>query len=162
YRDFAGTGNTMRTSHPAVRRMVTDSLRFWFSELHVDGFRFELASVFTRSDDGSIAPDDPPILSAISDSPEFGAGRLIAEPWDVNRYEVGGALAGITWAQWNGRFRDDLRSFVKGDNGRVGDVMARLYGSADLFSDGPADTYRPQQSVNFVTCHDGFCLYDLV
>jgi glycogen operon protein len=162
YRDFAGTGNTMRTSHPAVRRMVTDSLRFWFNEMHVDGFRFDLASVFTRTDDGSIAANDPPIVSAISDDPQLGAGRLIAEPWDVNTYQLGRAFPGNTWAQWNGRFRDDVRSFVKGDNGRVGDLMARLYGSADLFSDAPADTYRPQQSVNYVTCHDGFCLYDLV
>jgi len=162
YRDDAGTGNVMRTSHPAVRRLVTDSLRFWSSDLHIDGFRFDLASVFTRTDDGAVSADEPPILSAISDDPAFGAGRLIAEPWDLNVYQLGRAFPGITWSQWNGKFRDDVRSFVKGDSGRVGDLMARLYGSPDLFSDARDDAYRPQQSVNFVTCHDGFCLYDLV
>jgi glycogen operon protein len=162
YRDDAGTGNVMRTSHPAVRRLITDSLRFWSGELHVDGFRFDLASVFTRTDAGTIAADEPPILSEIGDDPVFGSGRLVAEPWDVNTYQLGRAFPGITWAQWNGRFRDDVRSFVKGDNGRVADLMSRLYGSADLFADGRDDTYRPQQSVNYVTCHDGFCLYDVV
>jgi isoamylase len=162
YRDFAGTGNVLRTSHPAVRRLIADSLRFWRKEMRVDGFRFDLASVFTRTDNGSISADEPPILSEISAYPAFAGSRLIAEPWDLETYQLGRSFPGQTWAQWNGRFRDDIRSFLKGDNGRVGDLMSRLYGSADIFPDSREDAYRPQQSVNFVTCHDGFCLYDLV
>jgi isoamylase len=162
YRDDAGTGNVMRTSHPAVRRLITDSLGFWTTELHVDGFRFDLASVFTRTDDGSIASDEPPILSEIGGDRDFACTRLIAEPWDLGTYQLGRAFPGNTWAQWNGRFRDDIRAFVKGDGGRIGNLMARLYGSADLFADSLDDAYRPQQSINYVTCHDGFCLYDLV
>jgi glycogen operon protein len=162
YRNDAGTGNVLRSSHPAVRRLITDSLRFWTTEMHVDGFRFDLASVFTRLDDGSISPVEPPIISAIGGDPDFAASRLIAEPWDVNVYQLGRAFPGNTWAQWNDRFRDDIRKFVKGDAGLVPDLMARLYGSADLFSDSLDEAFRPQQSVNYVTCHDGFCLYDLV
>jgi glycogen operon protein len=162
YRDDAGTGNVLRTSHPAVRRLITDSLAFWSRELHVDGFRFDLASVFTRKDDGSIDGNDPAILSEISTDPDFACGRLIAEPWDLGTYQLGRAFPGTTWAQWNGKFRDDIRAFVKGDGGLIGTVMGRLYGSADLFSDAREDAYRPQQSINFVTCHDGFCMYDLV
>jgi isoamylase len=162
YRNDAGTGNVLRTAHPAVRQLITDSLRFWAVEMHVDGFRFDLASVFTRTDDGSISAEEPPILSEISGDPDFAHTRLIAEPWDLNTYQLGRAFPGKTWAQWNGRFRDDVRSFMKGDDGRVGDLMARLYGSTDLFPDSRDGAFRPQQSVNFVTCHDGFCLYDLV
>jgi isoamylase len=162
YRDDAGTGNVLRTVHPTVRRLITDSLRFWTTEMHVDGFRFDLASVFTRIDDGSISADEPPILSEISGNPDFAHRRLIAEPWDLGTYQLGRAFPGNTWAQWNGRFRDDVRGFVKGDGGRVGDLMSRLYGSTDLFPDSREDAFRPQQSINFVTCHDGFCLYDLV
>jgi glycogen operon protein len=162
YRDLAGTGNVLRTSHPAVRRLITDSLRFWRTEMHVDGFRFDLASVFTRTDDGSISAEEPPILSEISGDPDFADSRLIGEPWDLDTYQLGRAFPGQTWAQWNGQFRDDLRSFVKGDGARVGDLMSRLYGSADLFPDSREEAFRPQQSINYVTCHDGFCLYDLV
>jgi isoamylase len=162
YRDDAGTGNVLRTAHPAVRRLITDSLRFWTTEMHVDGFRFDLASVFTRTDTGSISVDEPPILSEISGDPDFANSRLIAEPWDLDAYQLGRAFPGNTWAQWNGRFRDEVRAFVKGDGGRVGDLMSRLYGSADLFPDSLDEAFRPQQSVNYVTCHDGFCLYDAV
>lgn len=162
YRDDAGTGNVLRTAHPAVRRLITDSLRFWTTEMHVDGFRFDLASVFTRTDDGSISTDEPAILSEISGDPAFANSRLIAEPWDIHVYQLGRAFPGNTWAQWNGRFRDDVRSFVKSDRGRVGDLMSRLYGSADLFPDSRDDAFRPQQSINYINSHDGFCLYDLV
>ena len=162
YRDDAGTGNVLRTSHPAVRRLITDSLRFWTKETHVDGFRFDLASVFTRTDDGSISADEPAILSEISGDPDFSGCRLIAEPWDLGVYQLGRAFPGNTWAQWNGQFRDDVRAFVKSDGGLVGALMSRLYGSADLFPDSRDQAFRPQQSINYVTCHDGFCLYDLV
>jgi glycogen operon protein len=118
--------------------------------------------VFTRTDNGSISADEPPILTEISSDRDFASGRLIAEPWDLGTYQLGRPFPGNTWAQWNGRFRDDVRAFVKGDGGRVGDLMSRMYGSADLFPDGRDEAYRPQQSINYVTSHDGFCLYDLV
>ena len=162
YRNDAGTGNVFRTAHPHVRQLVLDSLRFWAHEMHVDGFRFDLASIFTRRHDGSIDLDEPPIIAEISADPDFAHVRLIAEAWDVSAYQLGRAFPGLTWLQWNGKFRDDVRSFVKSDGSLVGALMARLYGSDDLFPGSPEDAYRPQQSVNFVTAHDGFSLYDLV
>lgn len=162
YRDDTGTGNTLRSSHPATRKMILDSLRFWVQEMHVDGFRFDLASIFTRNDDGSINLDDPPIISEISSDPDFADVRLIAEAWDITSYQLGRSFPGLTWAQWNGQFRDDIRSFVKSDNGMVAKLMARLYGSDDLFPDKLDDAYHPYQSINFITAHDGFCLNDLV
>jgi len=161
YWNDTGTGNVLRTAHPAVRRLVGDSLRYWVQEMHVDGFRFDLASIFTRNDQGVIVRDDPPIISELSSDPCFANIRLIAEPWDLGTYDLGRSFPGTTWAQWNGRYRDEIRSFMKG-TGRVADVITRVYGSTDLFPDALADAYRPQQSVNFVTCHDGFCLYDVV
>jgi isoamylase len=162
YVDMTGTGNTLRTTHPAVRQLVVESLRYWVQEMHVDGFRFDLAAVFTRRDDGSLDLDAPPILSELSADPELGNVRLIAEPWALGAYELGRAFPGVTWLQWNGRFRDDVRGFLKSDPALVPAVMRRMYGSDDLFPDTPDVSYRPWQSVNFVTCHDGFCLYDLV
>lgn len=163
YRDDAGTGNVFRTAHPAARKLVLDSLRFWAQECHVDGFRFDLASIFTRRLDGSIDLDEPPVIAEISTDPAFLHTRLIAEAWDVSAYQLGRTFPGRTWQQWNGQFRDEVRQFVRGDSGLVPKLMSRLYGSCDdLFPDGLADAYRPFQSINFVTCHDGFCLYDLV
>ena len=162
YRNDAGTGNVLRTAHPHVRQMVLDSLRFWAHEMHVDGFRFDLASIFTRRHDGSIDLQEPPIIAEISADPDFAHVRLIAEAWDITAYQLGRAFPGLAWLQWNGKFRDDVRSFVKSDGGLVPALMARLYGSDDLFPGSPEDAYRPQQSVNFVTAHDGFSLYDLV
>jgi isoamylase len=162
YRNDTGTGNVLRTAHPHVRQMVLDSLRFWAHDMHVDGFRFDLASIFTRRHDGSIDLDDPPIISEISADPDFAHVRLIAEAWDIGTYQLGRAFPGMTWLQWNGKFRDDVRSFVKSDSGLVPTLIRRMYGSDDLFPGTPADAYRPQQSVNFVTAHDGFCLHDLV
>jgi isoamylase len=161
FRNDAGTGNVLRTAHPAVRRLIADSLRYWVREMHVDGFRFDLASIFTRNDQGEIVADEPPIIAELSSDPCFADIRLIAEPWGGGSYDLGRAFPGTTWAQWNGKYRDEMRSFMKG-TGRVGDVMTRVYGSTDLFPDALADSYRPQQSVNFITCHDGFCLYDIV
>jgi isoamylase len=162
YLNDTGTGNVFRTAHPHVRQLVLDSLRFWAHEMHVDGFRFDLASIFTRRHDGSIDLDEPPIISEISADPDFAHVRLIAEAWDISAYQLGRAFPGLTWLQWNGKFRDDVRSFVKSDGSLVGALMARIYGSDDLFPGSPEDAYRPQQSVNFVTAHDGFTLYDLV
>ena len=161
-RDDTGTGNVLRTAHPAVRTLVTDSLRYWARAMHVDGFRFDLATIFTRQGDGTIDLDDPAILTDISSDPDLGDRRLIAEAWDMASYQLGRSFPATTWLQWNGRYRDDVRSFVKGDNGVLGAFVARLYGSDDLFPDTPAEAYHAYQSINFVTAHDGFTLHDLV
>ena len=162
YRNDAGTGNVLNTANPAVRKMILDSLRYWAVEMRVDGFRFDLASIFTRNADGSLNLDDPPIIGEITSDPALMHKRLIAEAWDPAVYELGRKFPGVTWLQWNGKFRDDVRSFVRGDPGFVNALMARIYGSDDLFPDTLADAYRPRQSVNYITSHDGFCLYDLV
>jgi glycogen operon protein len=143
--------------------VILDSLRYWARDMRVDGFRFDLASVFARRPDGSLGYEDPPIFGDIASDPALGAVRLIAEPWDaVGAYQLGRAFPGTSWAQWNGRFRDDLRRFVRGDAGMVPALMRRLYGSDDLFPDDRENAYHPYQSVNFVTSHDGFTLWDLV
>jgi len=160
--DLTGTGNVFRVNHPAARDLILDSLRFWVTEMHVDGFRFDLASVFLRNQDGTVDLEDPAIISEISTDPDFARVRLIAEPWDLASYHLGYSFPGLTWQQWNGKFRDDVRAFVRGDAGKVGALMTRLYGSDDLFPDSLPYAYHPYQSVNFVTSHDGFCLYDLV
>jgi glycogen operon protein len=162
YRDDTGTGNVLRSAHPAVRKLILDSLRFWVHEMHVDGFRFDLASIFSRNADGSINLDDPPVISEISSDPDFAEVRLIAEAWDPGVYELGRGFPGYTWPQWNGRFRDAVRSFLRGDPGMVGEMMTRMYGSCDLFPDDVVSAYHAYQSVNYVTSHDGLCLYDLV
>ncbi len=145
--------------------MVLDSLRYWKDEMHVDGFRFDLASVFSRNADGSLNWGDAPIFSEIADDPELGQlwrVTLIAEPWDVGGYQLGRGFPGVTWLQWNARFRDDIRRFVKGDAAMVPDLMRRIYGSDDLFPDSRDYAYHPFQSVNYINSHDGFTLYDLV
>jgi glycogen operon protein len=162
YANYSGTGNTLNFGRGHVRKMVMDSLRCWKREMHIDGFRFDLASVFSRNEDGSLNWGHAPIFAEIAADPELGKLRLIAEPWDTGVYQLGRAFPGITWLQWNGRFRDDVRRFVKGDSGLVPDLMRRLYGSDDLFPDDRLDAYHAYQSVNFVTSHDGFTLYDLV
>jgi isoamylase len=162
YRNDSGTGNVLHTANVAVRKMVVDSMRFWAREMHVDGFRFDLASIFTRRTDGSIDLHDPPMISAINADPDFRDLRLIAEAWDVESYQLGRRFPGVGWYQWNDRFRDEVRAFVRGDRGTVGSLMTRIYGSADQFPDGLLDSYHAYQSVNLVTAHDGFCLYDLV
>jgi isoamylase len=162
YRNDTGTGNVLHTANPAVRRLVVDSLRFWAREMGVDGFRFDLASVFTRRSDGSVDVEDPAVIAAIGSDPDLADLRLIAEPWDLGSYQLGRRFPGAHWSQWNDRYRDEVRAFVRGDRGTVASLMTRLYGSCDQFPDEPPDAYRPFQSINFVTCHDGFCLYDLV
>ena len=162
YANYSGTGNTLNFGQAHVRQMVMDSLRYWKKQMHVDGFRFDLASVFSRNEDGSLNWGHAPIFSEIAADPELGKLRLIAEPWDTGAYQLGRGFPGITWLQWNGRFRDDLRRFVKGDPGMIPDLMRRIYGSDDFFPDDRADAYHAYQSVNYLTSHDGFTLYDLV
>ncbi len=163
YCNFSGAGNTLHCANRAVRRMIRDSLRYWVTEMHVDGFRFDLASVFSRGGGGAVNFEDPPIFGDITSSPALANVRLIAEPWDAaGMYQLGRSFPGASWSQWNGRFRDDIRQFVRGDRGMVGALMQRLYGSDDLFPDSLEEARHPYQSVNYVTAHDGFTLYDLV
>jgi isoamylase len=162
YRDETGCGNTLRCDHPVVRSLILESLSFWINRMKVDAFRFDLASVFTRTSDGGVDLHHPSLISDISFLGSRHGVRMIAEAWDIESYLLGRAFPGINWRQWNGKYRDDVRDFVKGVSGRVGALMQRLYGSDDLFPDDPENSYRPFQSVNFITAHDGFCLYDLV
>jgi isoamylase len=162
YRDDTGCGNTLRCDHPAVRSLILASLLFWINQMKVDGFRFDLASVFTRRSDGGMDLEHPSLIADISMLAARYGVRMIAEAWDIESYLLGRAFPGINWRQWNGKYRDDLRDFVRGVSGHVGALIQRLYGSDDLFPDDPENSYRPFQSVNFITAHDGFCLYDLV
>ena len=162
YANYSGTGNTFNFSQAHVRKIVMDSLRYWKNEMHIDGFRFDLASVFSRNADGSLNWGDAPIFSEIAADPELGRLALIAEPWDVGGYQLGRGFPGTTWLQWNARYRDDVRRFVRGDAGMVPDLMRRIYGSDDLFPDSREHAYHAFQTVNYIDCHDGFTLYDLV
>jgi glycogen operon protein len=156
-----GCGNTVRTGHPAGRVLVLRSLDFW-ARMGVDGFRFDLASIFSRAADGTMHAHESSLVAEISMLARLRNFQLVAEAWDIASYQLGRGFPGTFWLQWNGKFRDDIRSFVKSDPGKIGALMQRLYGSDDLFPDSLYDTYRPYQSVNFLTAHDGFCLYDLV
>jgi len=159
YADYSGTGNSLRCAEPVVRRLLVDSALFWFEEMHVDGFRFDLASVLTRNHDGSLNWENP--IDFVP--PRRLDARIIAEPWDAGgAYQLGRSFPVKNSFQWNGRFRDDVRRFVRGDPGVVSAIMQRLYGSDDLFPDDRMHAFHPYQSVNYVTCHDGFTLYDLV
>ena len=165
YANYSGTGNTLNFSQPHVRKIVMDSLRYWKRQMHIDGFRFDLASVFSRNADGTLNWGDAPIFSEIAADPELGRlyrVALIAEPWDTGAYQLGRGFPGATWLQWNARFRDDVRRFVKGDPGMIPDLMRRIYGSDDLFPDSRTDAYHAFQTINYVNSHDGFTLYDLV
>jgi glycogen operon protein len=162
YVNDTGCGNTMRTGHPAGRVLVLESLRFWAQTMGVDGFRFDLASIFSRAADGTMGQHEPALVAEIGLLARLFNLRLVAEAWDISSYQLGRGFPGMAWAQWNGRFRDDVRAFVRGELGKVSALMTRLYGSNDLFPDDLHDTRRPHQSINFLTAHDGFCLYDLV
>ncbi|HUJ59025.1 MAG TPA: isoamylase [Kofleriaceae bacterium] len=163
YADYSGCGNSLNANNRYVRSMILDSMHYWVRDMRVDGFRFDLASVFARDRDGTLRFEDPPIFGEIASEPSFDRVRLIAEPWDAGgAYELGRAFPGTAWLQWNSRFRDDVRRFVRGDRGMVGALMQRLYGSDDLFPDDVIDAYHAYQSVNYVSCHDGFTLYDLL
>jgi isoamylase len=158
YADYTGCGNTLNANQPIVRRMIQDSLRYWVTQMHVDGFRFDLASILSRDESGRPLPN-PPVLWDIESDPLLAGTKLIAEAWDAaGLYQVG-SFVGDTWQEWNGRFRDDVRCFLKGDNGTVSTVATRLLGSPDIYGHKERE---PEQSVNFITCHDGFTLNDLV
>ncbi len=162
YINDTGCGNTVRTGHPAARVLVLESLIFWSRRMGVDGFRFDLASIFSRAADGSMNVQEAALVSEISLFARMNNVRVVAEAWDIASYQLGRGFPGLLWLQWNGKFRDDIRAFVKGDVAKIGALMQRLYGSDDLFPDSFQETYRPHQSINFITAHDGFCLYDLV
>jgi isoamylase len=163
YANFSGTGNTLNPSNPFIRNLILDSLRYWVTEIGVDGFRFDLATILTRREDGGFESEDPALLSAMRTDPVLRQVRLIAEPWDAaGAYQLGTGFPGMFWHQWNGQFRDDVRRFVRGDLGMVPPVMRRLYGSDDLFPDRIEEARRPFYSINYVISHDGFTLYDLV
>lgn len=163
YLDFSGCGNTLDTEDRSVRQLIVDSLRYWDREMHVDGFRFDLASVFARRSDGSLDLDEPPLFGQITADPELSSVRLIAEPWDASDgFLLGRKFPGQMWLQWNSKYRETLQRFVRGDKGMVGELMTRLYGSSDLFPDDAYHACRPFQSVNYIVSHDGFSMYDLV
>jgi glycogen operon protein len=158
YADYTGCGNTLNANQPIVRRLIQDSLRYWVTQMHVDGFRFDLASILSRDESGRALPN-PPVLWDIESDPLLAGTKLIAEAWDAaGLYQVG-SFIGDTWQEWNGRFRDDVRRFLKGDNGSVPRVASRLLGSPDIYGH---EEREAEQSINFVTCHDGFTLNDLV
>jgi isoamylase len=157
YADYTGTGNTLNANNPIVRRMILDSLHHWVCDMHVDGFRFDLASVLSRDESGAALPN-PPLIWDIESDPALAGTKVIAEAWDVGLYQVG-SFVGDSWQEWNGRFRDDVRRFLKGDRNTVSNLAARLLGSPDIYAH---EKREPEQSINFVTCHDGFTLNDLV
>jgi isoamylase len=158
YADYTGCGNTLNAGHAVVRRMIVDSLRYWAQEMHIDGFRFDLASVLARGEHGEPLPN-PPLIWDIESDPALAGVKLIAEAWDAaGLYQVG-SFVGYAWKEWNGKFRDDVRGFVKSDNGYVAALMQRMTGSPDIYGQ---DVREPEQSVNFVTVHDGFTLNDVV
>jgi glycogen operon protein len=158
YANYSGTGNTLNANHPIVRRMIVDSLRYWVQEMHVDGFRFDLASILARDSSGQ-PMSDPPVLWDIDSDPMLAGTKFLAEAWDAaGLYQVG-SFVGDSWREWNGRFRDDVRGFFRGDEGTVGRLADRLLGSPELYSHKQREA---EQSVNFVTCHDGFTMNDLV
>jgi len=159
YRNYSGVGNTLNCNQPVVRDMILDCLRYWVMEMHVDGFRFDLASILGRGENGEVLAN-PPLIEHIAADPVLADTKVIAEAWDAaGLYQVGSFPAWGRWAEWNGKFRDDLRRFVKGDAGMVSALATRLEGSPDLYPTGGGE---PCHSINFVTCHDGFTLADLV
>jgi isoamylase len=158
YANYTGTGNTLNANHPIVRRMIVDSLRYWVETMHVDGFRFDLASILARDGSGHVLPN-PPVLWDIESDPALAGTKLMAEAWDAaGLYQVG-SFVGDAWKEWNGRFRDDARAFFRGEEGSVGRLADRLVGSPEIYGHEEREV---EQSVNFVTCHDGFTLNDLV
>jgi glycogen operon protein len=158
YLDFTGCGNTVNCNHPLVTAFIVHCLEYWVECLGVDGFRFDLASVFARGEHGAVLPN-PPLPWAIELSRSLAEVPLIAEAWDAAGLYHVGAFPGLAWAEWNGRYRDALRRFVRGEPGTAGEAASRIAGSSDLYAD---DGRRPANGINFVTCHDGFTLWDLV
>jgi isoamylase len=158
YRNYSGCGNTLNGNHPIVREMIFHCLRYWVHNFHIDGFRFDLASILSRNRDGVLVPN-PPVVEAIAEDPLLADTKIIAEAWDAaGAYQVG-KFGDLRWAEWNGHFRDDLRRFWRGDSNMVGLLATRLAGSSDLYE---ASGRKPYHSINFITSHDGFTLNDLV
>ena len=158
YADYSGCGNTVNANHSVVRRMIRDSLRFWVSEMHIDGFRFDLASILSRDEFGN-PQVNPPILWEIESDPVLAGAKLIAEAWDAaGLYQVG-SFIGDRWSEWNGKFRDDVRRFMRGDEGSVSNFASRILASPDIYGHKKRSA---EASINFITCHDGFTLNDLV
>ena len=158
YANYSGTGNTLNANQSIVRRMILDSLRYWVREMHVDGFRFDLAAILARDESGRPL-ENPPTPWDIESDPVLAGTKLIAEAWDAaGLYQVG-SFVGDSWKEWNGAFRDDVRGFMRGDRGTVRKLPQRVLGSPDIFGH---EEREPEQSINFVTCHDGFTLNDLV
>lgn len=159
YRNFTGCGNTVNCNHPVVRHLIMNCLRYWVSRMHVDGFRFDLASVLGRDRQGRVH-SEPPVVESIVEDGVLADCKLIAEPWDAaGLYQVGQFPFGLRWSEWNGKYRDDVRRFWRGDSNMVPTFMTRICGSADLYQ---PSCRKPFHSVNFITCHDGFTLWDLV
>jgi len=158
YKNYSGCGNTLNCNHPVVRNYILDCLRYWVVEMHVDGFRFDLASILGRDRTGHLI-SNPPLLEQIAEDPILREVKLIAEAWDAGGAYLVGRFPGERWSEWNGQYRDDVRLFWRGDRGMAGALATRLCGSADLYDhSGKA----PINSINFITCHDGFTLHDLV
>ncbi|MFA5099634.1 MAG: glycogen debranching protein GlgX [Candidatus Omnitrophota bacterium] len=158
YSNFSGCGNSLNANNPVVRRMILDSLRYWVKEMHVDGFRFDLASILSRDEKGHPL-ENPPVLWDIDTDPALAGIKIIAEAWDCGGLYQVGSFIGDNWQEWNGHFRDDVRSFFRSDKGTVSNFASRLLASPDIYDHG---AHTPERSINFVTCHDGFTLNDLV
>ncbi len=159
-KDYTGCGNTLNANHSVMRRMIYNSLSYWVQEMHIDGFRFDLASVLSRDEEGN-PMYNPPVLWSIESNPVLASTKLIAEPWDaVGLYQVSN-FSGDRWAVWNANYRDDIRKFVKGDEGMISILASRILGSQDIFK-GRYHQFVPDRSIHFITCHDGFTLNDLV
>jgi glycogen operon protein len=164
YPNYSGAGNAVNASTPITRRLILESLRYWVTEMHVDGFRFDLASVLARGADGKLDLPTPPVFAELAADPDLAATRFIAEPWDATNsaYLLGPSFPGLNWMQWNGRYRDNFRRFIKSDSGLVSSMMTGVYGSDDLFPGDAVNARQPFQSVNYVVSHDGYTLYDQV
>jgi glycogen operon protein len=158
YANFTGTGNTLNANHPVLRRMIVDSLRYWVNEMHVDGFRFDLASILARDSSGAVM-SNPPVLWDIESDPALAGTKMIAEAWDASGLYQVGSFVGDSWKEWNDRFRDDIRDFFRGVNDSVGRVADRLLGSPSIYAGRGREA---EESINFVACHDGFTLNDVV
>jgi len=159
YYNFSGCGNTLNCNNPIVRNLILDCLRYWVSEYHIDGFRFDLASILGRDQNG-VPMSNPPLLESLAFDPILGKCKLVAEAWDAGGlYQVGAFPSWGRWAEWNGKYRDDVRKFLKGDSGLIGNIINRIQGSPDLYS---WDNRGCRASINFITCHDGFTLMDMV
>lgn len=158
YKNYSGTGNTLNCNHPVMRDYILDCLRHWVVEMHVDGFRFDLAAIMERDEHGNILPN-PPLLERIAEDPILRDVKLIAEAWDAAGVYQVGRFPGRRWSEWNGRYRDEVRRFWRGDAGMIGLLASRLCGSADLYQQSDKE---PLNSINYLTCHDGFTLNDVV